>query len=166
MITMAVLADALLGAVSMPLYWRVVQAGPGGSLRALFGDVELRMLLAGCLRAGGLLTWFAWEHGTARYWFHGLLMGISALTTTGFATLPVADMGTATKLLMSIAMLVGGSVGSTAGGFKLLCLLILCMLQLTLRRLAMPPYAVAVPYRSGHKLDNDDILRSLMISQR
>ncbi len=164
MITVAVLAISLLGAVSMPLYWRVVQAGPGGGLCALFGDVELRMLLAGCLLAGGLLTWFAWEHGTARPWFHGLLMGISALTTTGFATLPVADMDPASKLLMSIAMLVGGSVGSTAGGFKLLRLLILLrMLQLTLRRLAMPPHAVAEPYLSGHKLDNDDILRSLQL---
>ena len=66
--------------------------------------------------------------------------------------------------MMSVAMLTGGSVGSSAGGFKLLRLLILLrMLQLSLRRLAMPPHAVAQPYLAGHELDNDDIQRSLQL---
>lgn len=160
----AVLAVSLLGAVSLPLYWRMVHAGPAAGFRALYGDVELRALLAGCLLVGGVLTWLAAEHGAATPWYHGPLMGVSALTTTGFATLPVADMDSASKLVMSVAMLVGGSVGSTAGGFKLLRLLILLrMLQLALRRLAIPPHAVAEPYLSGHKLDSDDILRSLQL---
>ena len=160
----AVLVVSLLGAVSLPVYWRMVHAGPGGGLRALFRDLESHALLAGCLLVGGLLTWLAWEHGMARPWYHGMLMGISALSTTGFATLSVADMDPTSKLIMIVAMLVGGSVGSTAGGFKLLRLLILMrLLQLSLRRLAMPPHAVAQPYLSGHKLDNDDIQKSLQL---
>ena len=62
-------------------------------------------------------------------------MGFSAQTTTGFATMPVEDMSSASKVVMIISMLVGGSVGSSAGGFKLLRLLILLrLLQLMIRR--------------------------------
>ena len=164
MAAVAVMAVSFLGAVSLPLYWRMVHAGPAAGFRTVLGDVELRALLAGCLLTGGLLTWLAWDHGAATPWYHGLMMGISSQTTTGFSTQPVADMDSASKLVMSVAMLTGGSVGSSAGGFKLLRLLILLrMLQLSLRRLAMPPHAVAQPYLAGHELDNDDIQRSLQL---
>ena len=65
---------------------------------------------------------------------------------------------------MIVAMLVGGSVGSSAGGFKLLRLLILLrMLQLMIRRAAMPSHAVAEPYLAGHKLETDDMLRAMQL---
>lgn len=159
--TVAVMAVAFLGAVSLPLYWRVTHAGWGGGFRALFGDVELRALLIMGLLVGGLLTWLAWRHGMGTPWYHGLMMGFSAQTTTGFATLPVENMDPASKLVMIISMLVGGSVGSSAGGFKLLRLLILLrLLQLMIHRAAMPPHAVAEPYLAGQKLEMDDMLRA------
>jgi trk system potassium uptake protein TrkH len=158
----AVMAISFLGAVSLPLYWRMVHAGWGGAVRALSGDVELRALTAACLMVSGLLVWLAWRQGLSSPWYHGLMMGFSAQTTTGFATLPVADLDPASKLVMIVSMLVGGSVGSSAGGFKLLRLLILLrILQYMIRRLAMPPHAVAEPYLSGQKLETDDILRAL-----
>ena len=65
---------------------------------------------------------------------------------------------------MILSMLVGGSVGSTAGGFKLLRLLIfLRLLRLTMLRTTMPPHAVADPYLEGHKLEQDDLLRVLQL---
>jgi trk system potassium uptake protein TrkH len=160
----AVMAISFLGAVSLPLYWRISHGGWGRGLRALFEDVELRALLAGCLLVGGLLTWLAWLNGMETPWYHGLLMGFSAQTTTGFSSMPVADMDPASKLVMIMSMLVGGSVGSSAGGFKLLRLLILLrLLQLMIRRTAMPPHAVAEPHLAGEKLDSDDMLRALQL---
>lgn len=156
----AVTAVSFFGAVSLPLYWRAAHAGWAGGARALFGDVELRALLVCCLLAGGLLSGLAWLHGTETPWYHGLMMGFSAQTTTGFASLPVASMDPMSKLVMIVSMLVGGSVGSSAGGFKLLRLLILLrLLQLMIRRTAMPPHAVAEPYLAGQKLETDDMLR-------
>jgi len=160
----AVTVIAFLCAVSLPLYWRAVRAGwPAGWYR-VYQDVELRALLLGCLLIGGLLTLLAWRQGLADPWYHGFMMGISAQTTTGFATLPVADMDAASRATMIVSMLIGGSVGSTAGGFKLLRLLMLLrLLQLTLKRTAMPPHAVADPYLEGQKLEMDDLLRALQL---
>ena len=73
-------------------------------------------------------------------------------------------MDSASKLVMIVSMLVGGSVGSSAGGFKLLRLLILIrFLQFTIRRSALPSHAVAEPYLAGQKLEANDILRALVL---
>ncbi|MBP6699747.1 MAG: TrkH family potassium uptake protein [Halioglobus sp.] len=161
---LAIMAVSLLGAVSLPLYWRMCYARSGTRLRTLVGDVELRALIVGCLLVGGLLALLAWWHGVDAPWYNGFLMGFSAQTTTGFGSMPVVDMDPASKLVMIVSMLVGGSVGSTAGGFKLLRLLILLrFLQFTLRRSALPSHAVAEPYLAGQKLESDDIQLALLL---
>lgn len=160
----ALMVIAVAGAVSLPLYWRAVHAGWHKGWLSIYKDVELRALLFGCLLLGVLLGWLAWRHGLASPWYNGFMLGVSAQTTTGFATLSLTDMDATSKTLMIIAMLIGGSVGSTAGGFKLLRLLIfLRLLQLTLLRTTMPPHAVADPYLDGQKLDHDDMLRALQL---
>lgn len=160
----AVIFISFLGAISLPLYWRIGHAGWRAGLRVLLTDVELRALLIAGLLIGGLLTWLVWLHGDEMPWYHGLMLGFSAQTTTGFSTMPVTELDAASKLVMIVAMLVGGSVGSSAGGFKLLRLLILLrMLQLLVRRAAMPSHAVAEPYLAGHKLETDDMLRAMQL---
>jgi trk system potassium uptake protein TrkH len=159
-----VMIISFLGAVSFPLYWRAAHAGWGGGLRAIYDDVELRALLIGCLLVAGILTGLAWLNHIETPWYHGLIMGFSAQTTTGFASMPVVDMDPASKLVMIFSMLVGGSVGSSAGGFKLLRLLILLrLLQLMINRTAMPPHAIAEPYLAGQKLETDDMLRAMQL---
>ena len=160
----AVIFISFLGAVSLPLYWRAVDAGWREGLIGLLTDVELRALLLAGLMVGLMLTWLGWFHGETMAWYHGLMLGFSAQTTTGFVTTPISDLDAASKVIMIFAMLVGGSVGSSAGGFKLLRLLILLrMLQLMIRRAAMPSHAVAEPYLSGHKLETDDMVRALQL---
>ncbi len=160
----AVIVISFLGAISLPLYWRAVHAGWRTGIRILFTDVELRALFIAGLLAGGLLTVLAWYHGIGTPWYHGFMLGFSAQTTTGFSTMPVGELDAASRLVMIVAMLVGGSVGSSAGGFKLLRLLILLrMLQLMIRRAAMPSHAVAEPYLAGHKLETDDMLRAMQL---
>ncbi len=162
--TVTLIALSFLGAVSMPLYWRMFHNGWAGGLRTFFDDVELRALLASCLLVGGLLTWLGWLHGAQAPWYHGMLMAFSAQTTAGFSTLPVAEMDPASKLVMIFSMTVGGSIGSSAGGIKLLRLLVLFrMLQLTIRSSALPSHAVAEPYLAGQKIETDDMLRALQL---
>jgi trk system potassium uptake protein TrkH len=160
----AVIGISFLSAVSLPLYWRASQAGWRDVLPTLYTDVELRALLLTCLVTGGLLTWLSWlEHGNLR-WYQGFMMGISAQTTTGFSTITVSEMDPASKLVMIVSMIIGGSVGSSAGGFKLLrALILLRLLQLMLRSAAMPPHAVAAPYLGGQRLDQDDVTRVLQL---
>lgn len=163
-VAIAVMTVSLLGAVSLPLYWRVVHAGWRRGLQTLLKDVELRALVLACLLIGSVLSWLAWRHGAAEPWYQGMMMGVSAQTTTGFATQAVSDMDPASKVVMIISMLIGGSVGSSAGGVKILRLLILLrLLQLMLRRTVLPPHAVIEPALSGQRLEADDMIRAMQV---
>jgi len=66
--------------------------------------------------------------------------------------------------VMIASMLTGGSVGSSAGGIKLLRLLIMLrILQLILRSTALPPHAVAEPSLAGQRLENDEVIKALLL---
>jgi trk system potassium uptake protein TrkH len=61
-------------------------------------------------------------------------------------------------------MAVGGSVGSTAGGMKILRLLIvLRMAQLTVLRTCLPERAVVEPRIEGQRLESDEIERAFLV---
>lgn len=154
---------SISGALPLILYYRIASRYPGG----LAGDPEwwifpLVIVVAGLVLAGALhfndgMSWRA-----ALY--HGALLGASAQTTAGFSTLPIADLGNSAKLLLIIAMLSGGCVGSTAGGIKLLRLLILGKLvAYILRRTSLPTHAVTAMRLGGRTLQADEIQRALVI---
>jgi trk system potassium uptake protein TrkH len=55
-------------------------------------------------------------------------------------------------------------VGSTAGGIKIVRLLILIrLLQIMIRRVALPRHAVIEPRLNGHRLGDDEIQRALLV---
>jgi len=159
----AVLGVALLCAVSLPLYYG---AWIGG-WRRLAGDAELHALLA----AIALVTLALWwclpaDSGVApgERAAHAAWLALSAQTTTGYEALAVADAGPAAQLVMIFSMSVGGSIGSTAGGVKLLRLLLLLrLLQLLIRRSALPPHAVAELRFGGRAVSGEEISRALLL---
>lgn len=155
-----VLILASCGAMSLSLYYRASH----GSWRGALTDPELRALLFIGTLVGGLLILLGWHNGMEQPWYHGLMLAFSAQTTAGFSTLEVAALDPTSQAILILAMLTGGSIGSTAGGIKLLRLLILLRLvQLTLRRVTMPAHAVVEPWLGGHRLENDDLLRALVL---
>jgi trk system potassium uptake protein TrkH len=155
---------ALLGAVPLLLYFRAAQ----GKVGELWRDVEVRALLLAVLLVAALLSLslhyqagMAWDSALR----HGLMLGTSAQTTTGFASLPVEDLDDTSKLLLIFSMLIGGSSGSTAGGIKLVRLLILLrLLQLFFHRTAMPPHAMAVTKLGGRVLEPPDAERVMLVA--
>ncbi len=154
---------SLGGAVAFPLYYRTFRNGP----RELLADVELRGLLAmvivSCLLLA-LLLHVSNGMGWGDAFRHGFLMGVSAQSTTGFSSLDVTQLSAATKLMLILSMAAGGTVGSTAGGLKILRLLIfLRLLQLVIRRTAMPTHAVAEPHLGGRRLEEAEIIRALLL---
>src|SRR6056297_2412323 len=65
---------------------------------------------------------------------------------------------------MIVSMLIGGGVGSTAGGIKLLRVLILLrLIQVVLQRATMPSSAVRYAKLRGKVLDDDAIQRVLIL---
>ena len=153
----------LLGAISLPLY---VSAGRG-DWRRVAGDPELRALvvlalsvslaLAAILATAGGMSPIAAVR-------HGLFVGISAQTGSGFTSLDPSTLPDAAKWTSILAMTVGGSVGSTTGGIKLLRLLVLLrVIQLLIRRMGLPPHAVSQPRLGGRGLEAAEVLQILAV---
>lgn len=150
-------------AITIPAFYRAYHRG----WRSLLGDIEFRTLLLLVLGISVLLT-ASLKFNLGMSWWdastHGLLLGMSAQSTTGFSTLSIVQLDPGSKLLMIPSMLLGGSIGSTAGGIKLLRLLILLrLLQLWLRRTGAPPHAVVEPWLAGRRLESDELLRALIV---
>ncbi len=154
---------ALFCAVSLPLYVLLMRREWG----RVFGDIEFKSLfiLSGLLVL--LLLGVDWldtgvsSHADA---VDLALLGLSAQSTSGFSTLDPAGLDGLTKGLLILAMSIGGSVGSTAGGIKLLRLvLMLKLLQQLLRRVAMPAHAVVDLLVGGRKIPTEEALRTLML---
>ncbi len=157
-----VMGLGVCGAVSLPMYYRAYHHG----WRQVFNDVELRGLVVMVVVMGlvliGLMMYTqgaSWE--TVR---QALFLDLSAQSTTGFAAMPITDLDAGSKIVMIIAMAIGGSVGSTAGGVKILRLLILLRLfQMTVRRIAVPSHTVVKVQLGGRHLEDDDLLRALVL---
>jgi len=153
----------LCGAVSLPLYHRVRRNG----LRVSAADVELRALVTGCFVLSvllGLALIFESDIAPARALRSAPLLATSAQTTTGFTPLPVADLGPTAKLLLIGSMLTGGSLGSTAGGVKLLRVLIAFrLIQWAVSRARLAPHAISEPRLAGESLRSNEIQQALVI---
>lgn len=138
----AVLAVAFSGSVSLLLYHRAWTGQEplwrDPSIRAL----ALAVLAATLLVATGMAASGKWT--VEQILRNAPLLAVSAQTTTGFATLPPAGLDGLSKAVLILAMFVGGDAGSTAGGIKIVRLmLILALLRLALQRTALPGHAVA-----------------------
>jgi trk system potassium uptake protein TrkH len=159
----AVLSIALLGAIPLSLYFLAWQAG----WRRIFTDVEVRtLLLLTSLTTAllGLSLHGAGGMGWSTSLAQALLHSLSAQTTAGFSSISIAGLHDASKLLLIISMFIGGGMGSTAGGIKLLRLLLLLrLLQLLLRRSTIPAHAIARVELQGRTVHTDDIQSALML---
>jgi trk system potassium uptake protein TrkH len=93
--------------------------------------------------------------------YEGALNVISGLTTTGFSTGPLPPPGPV-LLLIVVAMVAGGDVGSTAGGLKLARLGIMGdAFRHAFRRPRLPPHAVA-PLRHDGETVSERTLAGLL----
>ncbi len=118
-VSLTVVLFMVLGAASFPLYYKAFKKGVG----SFFRDPQVRalglFLLLGALFFATRLGW------DVRSIVPGLFQAASAVTTTGFSTLPTREFSDAGMFLTTVLMVVGGCTGSTAGGIKIFRLLIL-----------------------------------------
>lgn len=160
---LSVIGVSLSGAVPLFLYYRLARREWGAVLR----DSELRGLLFFCLATCALLFAFMLANsgmGWSETLRHAVLIGLSAQSTTGFTSLPLVQLDAASKLVLIAAMCTGGGLGSTAGGIKVLRLLVVYRLLLTVvQRTALPSHAVLEPRLGGNTVASDDVVRALVL---
>jgi trk system potassium uptake protein TrkH len=153
----AVMLISLAGAIPLARYRALAaQPLPGRSHLRRFLDTETLTLLALCAAVALALTAVASLRG-ATPWRETLwtapLLAISAQSTAGFTPVDVGALDDSSKLILMFAMFVGGGLGSTAGGIKVMRLLMLARLvQLFVLRPALPQHAVVRAQIDGHPL--------------
>ena len=142
-----------MGATSFGNYRRLARRSQGDGQHR---DPQL-YALAIIVFAGALLL-FVLE-GTP---WHAVFDTVSAVTTTGFSLDEPAGWSSTRKLFTTSWMIVGGSSGSTAGGLKLMRLIVLFKLvQWTFRRSLLPPEAQVPLKYAGASID-DEAIRHLL----
>jgi trk/ktr system potassium uptake protein len=153
----------LAGAIPLPFYYRMVRERGYDALDFLqFRTVIITCLVASLtlatfMRLGSNMTW-------PQVFKHAPLLAFSAQTTAGFSSMSCAQLDAGSKLVMIFSMLVGGGAGSTAGGFKLLRMLIaVSVLRLVLLRTCLPKHAVIEPRLAGQRLQDEEIRTALLL---
>lgn len=158
----AVILLCFLGALPFALYYHAPQ-----NKREAVHVLQVRTLLV----SGVLITFlvgiclrFIQGSSWSETLYHAPLLAFSAHTTAGFSTTPLAETSAAAKLALIFAMMIGGGVGSTAGGFKILRLVIvLRLIQLTVVRTGMTRHAVIEPRLQGRRLLEHELQDALLL---
>jgi len=130
----------MLGGINFLIHYRILTK----DFKALWDNVEIRywwrliavfvivIMVERLYRTGAFEAIF--RRGVAvnlaeveRSFRHSIFQVISILTTSGFTTMNISSdfFGVAAKQLFLVMMVIGGCVGSTAGGFKVLRIAIL-----------------------------------------
>lgn len=91
-------------------------------------------------------------------------LAFSAQSTAGFSPVDPATLGVASKLALSVSMFIGGGAGSTAGGIKLLRLLVVLQaIRVLVRRFSLPPHAVVETQVGGRRLGDEEVREALLL---
>jgi len=130
----------LMGGINFLIHYRVLT----GKIRSLFDNIEMKYFwgligtFLAIILAERYLKLGSWETGSqVGFWpvleenFRAVLFQVtSIITTTGFGTRDIAGayFGHVARVLFLAMMFIGGCVGSTGGGFKVLRVAILSRL--------------------------------------
>ena len=151
------------GAAPLILYFRSVKEHGWAFIR----DHQVPALLIAGLVASLLTALFLFTQDAfspLEALHHGFLNAFSAQTGAGFSTLNISQISPGAKLTLIFFMFLGGCVGSTSGGIKILRLLILGkVLYVFLQRPALPRQAVAHASLGRRPLEADEIQGALSI---
>jgi len=157
----------LLGGINFLIHYRVMTR----DVRALWDNVEMRwwwQLVAGftalvmidLFARHGLPTDAGQLEGAFR---HSVFQVTSILTTTGFATRDIGSdfFPTLARQLFLVMMVIGGCVGSTSGGIKVLRVAILSRLMLReIYKLRVPRRAASALVIDGQIVPDDESHRA------
>jgi trk system potassium uptake protein TrkH len=154
---------ALAGSIPLGLYHRAVRSG----YRVVLKEQQLQGLLVAGLVTTIALAGLFYVQGRYRWpeaLYHGLLNAWSAQSTAGFSTLDISGIDPSLKVTIIFSMFLGGSIGSTAGGIKILRLLIILRLFfLLIVKAGAPSQAVSQARLGGRRLEPEEIQNALCI---
>lgn len=129
--------------------------------------IQLRGILFFGLIATACLIFLMWHSGVGSWreiLYHAPIQAFSAQTTVGFSSLNIQDLDAAAKLILMFSMFLGGGIGSTAGGLKVLRLLvILKVLGITVLRASTPSHTVVEPRIGKRPIETAEIQEAVIL---
>lgn len=150
---------SILGAIPFILLYMI----PKLELRKFFGNEELRAFIA-MIALASAATAASFVFADGKNIVDAVLLATSAQTTTGFSSVAVSELSVVSKSVLLPVMLIGGSVGSTAGGIKIMRLLIvLTMIRFLVVRTGLPADAVIHPRLKDRRLEETEIQRCCIL---
>jgi trk system potassium uptake protein TrkH len=173
LIEYTIIFGMLAGGINFLVHSRVLR----GSVEALWTGMEMRLFWSIVVVATAIVMFdhmrVAVGHGTAAIGDGGiqsvhdvfrasLFQVVSILTTTGFATRDIGSQyfPAASKQIFLILMVMGGCVGSTGGGVKVLRVGIMFrMIQRQLRRAVRGPASVQLVVVDGEPVEPEELRR-------
>jgi len=154
---------AFSGALALPLY----SHAKWPRWRELLGDLEVQGILIGSLFTSGFLAvmlFLTHSLPLLDVMRHAFLIGFSAQTGTGFTTLPIGELEPAARAAMLGSMVIGGSLGSTAGGIKVWrFLIILGLIRFFLHRTCLPQHAVLEMRLRDRRVGDRELQRTCLL---
>ena len=136
----------LLGAISFAVHYEMMR----GNGRVLWRDFQTRwFLLIALIGIAALTLENLGVIGGVQSLRESAFQLVSSITCTGFQTADIGGWSHTGKLLLAAAMFIGGAAGSTAGGIKVMRMLILMKgVQWRFRKITSSRQAI-VPFRLG-----------------
>ncbi|HUW59015.1 MAG TPA: TrkH family potassium uptake protein [Planctomycetota bacterium] len=160
-----VIAGMILGGMNFFVHYRWLRGG----FRALWDSAEMRLWWAVLLGATLLVMVDGLRQPSSGGWdrLHdlfrtSLFQVTSIVTTTGYATADIAGsgFGATAKLVLLVLMVVGGCVGSTGGGIKVLRIAVLFrMVSRQVRHLIYGPSSVQCVTVDGEMVSTEELRR-------
>ena len=159
----AVIFVCFLGAVPLVLYYALYER----KFRSNVNSLQLQALLISSIIMS-ILLFLSMKNSAGLPWsqllYHASLLAFSGQTTAGFSTLPLTDLSAGSKGILMLAMAIGGGAGSTAGGFKILRLLIFFqLLKLLVQRTCLAPHAFVEPRLAGRRISDTEQSATLVL---
>lgn len=156
----------LLGATSFLLLWNALR----GRVRRVVANGELRIWLL-LMIAAGIVVGIGADSSTTGSVFRRVgetvFQVVSIGTSTGFTTRALADpwFSDAARLILIGLTIIGGCIGSTAGGLKVLRFALLVRVSgRQLRRSTRTPHERPLLIHDGARVGEDDMERTVAIS--
>ncbi len=157
-----ILLFSLLGAIPLALYHQLYRKKWHRSTNL----PELSTLLLSTIFLGILFGWSLWtmESGSLNFIFQqASLMTISAHTTAGFSTMDLSTLDPISKLSLIPAMILGGASGSTAGGIKIIrILIVMYILYLYLVKTGLAKHAIMEPKIYNRPIGKEEIQNAML----
>jgi trk system potassium uptake protein TrkH len=130
-----------------------------GRFRKFLSDVQLRTIIILIILGVIALTFTNLSFYNGDIWEslrQGFFQFASSQTTTGYSTVSITSWPISSKLIMSIAMVIGGAAGATCGGIKLIRFLVLTKeIKWNAKKVSSSPRRV-LPYKIGDKTISKD----------